>query len=143
MRKAYYCPHCGSKSLLWDASARWNESTQQMGLNTAYNACTCDECGEEVTPICDELGEVSSAGDAAWMTAMSEISANDPTAPAMALVREADAAIAAGNFTLAESLHDGLQASTLHGAPFAAVIVSEAIKHARRTEGEATQRTAA
>lgn len=60
--KTFICPKCGSAKILYDATARWNSSTQSFEISTVYTGegsedalPICDDCGEEIIPIEKEL----------------------------------------------------------------------------------------
>lgn len=46
------CSHCGSDSLVRDASARWDEDAQDWTLSAVYDATFCDLCSSESDDLC-------------------------------------------------------------------------------------------
>jgi hypothetical protein len=43
------CADCGGEDVSRDASAAWNEETQQWELKSVFDAGYCEDCSEEVT----------------------------------------------------------------------------------------------
>lgn len=41
------CPHCGSESISKDASAHWNDKTQEWELSGTQDFEICDDCGAQ------------------------------------------------------------------------------------------------
>ena len=46
MKKDFYCPHCGSRDIAWDATAGWDIDAQAHDLGGILQNCDCNACGE-------------------------------------------------------------------------------------------------
>ncbi|BAI98999.1 hypothetical protein Sj15T_09960 [Sphingobium sp. TA15] len=46
------CSHCGSDSLVRDASARWDADAQDWAISGVYDCTFCDECSAESDDLC-------------------------------------------------------------------------------------------
>ena len=47
--KQYFCKHCGSSDILFDAFAKWNAESQAFEVYDIYDDSFCRECDGENT----------------------------------------------------------------------------------------------
>lgn len=45
MKKKFICERCRGSEISWDATAVWDVNEQRMELGSAFQDCSCDQCG--------------------------------------------------------------------------------------------------
>jgi len=57
----YSCPYCGSRSVVKDATVRWDDKEQDFVLDSILDGWSCQDCHEDFDTASEEPVEQTSS----------------------------------------------------------------------------------